>query len=502
MAVARQATYVQQKLQQLLDAQSLGLLSGLGQESQQDISPSSERSSEPSIRTPSRSPPGPIRLSSSPPVSPPSFRQQNTDRSTVSLSTARSSIHRALLQLSELKASESSALDNQQETLLTFLSSLDSLTTKRKGIEQSIKDIEAKHSDQATSRASEDSASEHSSTPVPGSLKDEEARLSSEIHSLETRLYEVKARLSHIRRLRQERENRLAARLSSWRGALADVEKSIHRNVLEGRGLEGLYPFLRHSGRTKREGQGVWSLPRERRTVELVKEEVEGKAEEVAKRKQSVEREEKACVEGAHAWKGVLGKVKAVEQMMGKEMRGLGNRTSSKEKEPSDRPDAAREGMQGVIELMTQTIGELDEELVKAERNGWNPLVCAIGAEAEALKQGKNMLIDALGGAGALSGSSRDPESSMMTARSRFSDQNHNAQQSLESSIQVQKDSAFQQPGSQDLVDFAAAEQGDNTGAESEVERQSFSQPAGEHQDTEDEDEPGPEFLIEQSREG
>ncbi|MCJ1332044.1 hypothetical protein MMC10_008736 [Thelotrema lepadinum] len=501
-AVSRQISFVQQELQKLLDAQSTGLLSGLGREAPHPTAPSTPRSPEPSIRTPSKSPPGPIRLSSPSPASLTQGRRPKGRQHPIPLSTARFSIHKALLQLSKLKASESSALAVQQDDTSTFLTSLESLAAKKKGIEDSIKSIEGEDSDRSAAREGDDTTSEQSFGASPSGLRDEEAHLSSEIHSIETRLYELKARLAHVRRLRQERDNRLAARLSSWKGALTDVEKSIQREVMEGRGLEDVYPSLRHPSRRRKEGQGVWALPRERRTIDLVKEEVEGNATKLSERKEEVEGEGKACVEGATIWKGVVRKVEAVERRMRTEMGSLDDSSTGESPDMANGiPQGAKDGMTGVLKAMDQTVEDLEEEVTAAETKRWNLLVCAIGAELEALKQGRDMLIDALHDAGILLGGmgGAEPDSSMMTARSRFSDSNPKGSPEKTNVGSLEKSPTPETAPTQSLVDFTNSDQENGVDSGPSVEMHPLGRqetaPHGDEED--DDDEPGPDFLVE-----
>ena len=505
LAISRQVTYVRQELQRLLDAQSEGLLSGLGQNPQPDAISLSQHSRKVSKHNPSRLPSLPNRSPSLASSAQTPLRPQNPRRIEDSLGSARKAIQQALQQLSDLKASEASALSLQQESLSEFRSSLRNLVAKRSGIEDSIKKIENERTSGGTAGGDEDTISELSNTRPASTFKSEEARLSSEIHSLETRLYELKARLTHIRRLQQERDNRFAARLSSWKGALADVEKTIRRDLLNGGGLEDVYPALRHSGRRQRDSQGVWSLPKERRTTELVKDEVENKTKEISERKRSVESERMACIAGVDVWGTVLEKVEAVEERMRKEMQKLAQHVAVNGTSPDDdRRESAVEGMEGILEFMTNTTGELDEELARAEKNGWNLLVCAIGAEVEALKQGKMMLQNVLDGGGLSSGGGGDPESSMMTARSRFSERNHSTVKAQQKSDAHQSAGEFQESRSHGgaLVDIAGDDEVGPAGSESAIEMRHFGRSAEELQDTDEEDERPPEFFVEHPLEG
>ena len=243
----------------------------------------------------------------------------------------------------------------------------------------------------------------------------------------------------------------------------------------------------------------MWALPRERRTIELVKEEVEGNATKLSERKEEVEGEERACIEGAGVWKSVIRKVEAVERKMKEEMERLSDSSTREHEHDSNGiPPGARDGMTGVLEVMNQTVGELEEEVATAEKKKWNLLVCAIGAELEALKQGRDMLVDALHGAGISLESEVEPELSMMTARERFSDSNLRASTEKRRTESAETNAAFGRAEPQALVDFASngPENGLDCGPPDKMEPLD-SQESGPHGNDDDDDEPGPDFLVE-----
>ncbi|KAI4149978.1 MAG: hypothetical protein LQ340_004328 [Diploschistes diacapsis] len=493
-AVSRQMSYVQQELQELLDAQSTGLLLGLGKEPLEEPVLANQKPAWVSVRAPSWSPHGPTRLLSLP-ASPSALRRRGQDVPAMSLRKTRSSIHRALLQLSDLKASESSALAVQHESLITFLSLLENLASKKEGIENSIRNIEFDYSGRALGPG-RDTQPSNSTSPI--GLRDEEDRLSAEIHSFETRIYEMKARLAYVRRLRQAQDNKLAARVSSWKGALVEVDKSIQREVLQGRGLEGVYPSLRSTGRRKKDGQGVWALPHERRTTELVKEEVHGKAEEIAERRDGAEKEGRACAAGAKAWESILKKVEAVERKMSHEMQMSSlSKTAEGEGLVEDASSEEDGHMKGVLSLMVLTIKDLGQELASAQRKGWNLLICAIGAELEALKEGRDMLLDAVQVARPPLYGSQDPGGSMGTTGSRFSDHTHNPAPTSKMPGHSQPNGGQDGVDSYALIDHAAPGRLNTAENEPAVEMKSFDGHGRSFHDGEDDDEPGPEFLVE-----
>jgi len=50
-----------------------------------------------------------------------------------------------------------------------------------------------------------------------------------------------------------------------------------------------------------------------------------------------------------------------------------------------------------ILELMDKTVAELEERFAYVEEQGWNLLVCAIGAEVQAFGLGREMLAEMLG---------------------------------------------------------------------------------------------------------
>jgi hypothetical protein len=119
--------------------------------------------------------------------------------------------------------------------------------------------------------------------------------------------------------------------------------------------------------------------------------------------------EGEACMEGAESWKGVVRAVVKVEGALRKEVGRLngaahdeGMRRESMSSNGSGTPargdvGTAEEGMEGVLRQMTIAMKELDEALQHAEEKGWTLLMCAIGAEVEALREGREMLEKAFG---------------------------------------------------------------------------------------------------------
>jgi pyruvate kinase len=109
-------------------------------------------------------------------------------------------------------------------------------------------------------------------------------------------------------------------------------------------------------------------------------------------------------------WKGAVKLVSEFEAGLRREMRGeedegaKSNRKgkgNGKGKEGESPPPAPSEqAMFAQLDKMRAVMAGLEERLHIAEENGWNLLICAIGAELEAFRQAEGMLREALRAAG------------------------------------------------------------------------------------------------------
>ena len=405
LALSRQTAFLQQTLQDLLDAQSNGLLAGLG------------RAPQPAARAKSPASQKDVRLSSPPSRSgsraPPQLHAGGNGRpQDLPLSAARRQIHTTLLSLASVKSTYSTLLASEISSRTSFLAHLDKLVSKKSSLEAEIVSI---------------STGAHGLDGVT-KLEAEEQNLATEIRQLEDRLAEKKARLIHVRRRREEKRNTLDARLSSWKGALGEVERQLNSSATSGRDIDhGLVSTLRQQASdTKNEttgGEDVWSLPQDRRTVEMIREAVETERKLLETHQLEAEKECEACVEGAEVWKGVVRSVRKVEKRLEKELNmlggygaetGIGGSVKDKARSTSfgsattgsdvngalgngNEISTSQEGMKGMLELMGQTAEGLERQLRGVEDKGWNLLVCSIGGELEALIEGREMLEKVLG---------------------------------------------------------------------------------------------------------
>ncbi|MCJ1287452.1 hypothetical protein MMC26_006803 [Xylographa opegraphella] len=399
-ALARQTAHLQRTLQSLLNAQSAGLLAGLGGPPQDippqlpsedlrqrpsasprryhDVEPASseEGSRTPTTRESSVSRAGNTDSYKNAPASthaaeasryrdaPMPMRRRASAQKRVGLQAARKGILRGLYDLMEVKAQEEVVLAAQLSRHDDSLMQMEAAEVKRRGIVGQIEAIErnAREGTEAISK-----------------LEGEERDLERSILETEERLAELRLRLKRVRVKREEGGNRLDARLSSWRAALEDLERG------------GGERWLGDKSTGLRKGKGVWALQAERPTLGLVRESVKEERAGVEEKLDKIEREREACGRGAEVWAEVVTTIAEVERRLKAEL----GRVKSAEKRPGT-GTGAEDGMEAMLQHMTSALSTLSTQLDLAESESWKLLVCSIGAELEALREGRGMLLSAL----------------------------------------------------------------------------------------------------------
>ena len=350
LSLSRQESHIQSHLQTLLDAQSFGLLAGLGRADEGSVGSTTPPSSSAAI---------PPRSKSVTPVRQPKSK-------TVGLRGARRGISRAIDDLAVLKGQQSEILEADLEERGKDLDVIDNFIRKNEGLQEAIQDIEGAPT---TSRI--------------GSLRSEEQALSTEITELETKLYQMKARHRHILREISDLDNSIQSKLSSYRDSLTIAEKEA-RSFLS-------RPPAYVAGLNGNE-KGFWALPTERRTLEMAGEDLRGRRDNLRTRWREAEGERVALEEGSKVWSEVCSMVGEVEQGLREEMRVMHGSVREN--------GNTMVGMGRVLELMDRAKGDIEEKLSVAEKKNWRLLVCCIGAELEAIMEGEGVLRGALEEAG------------------------------------------------------------------------------------------------------
>ena len=354
LSLSRHQVHLENHIQALLDAQSAGLVSGLGHDA-----PYSDGTRTPTSTTTH----SPARSHRNLDLSSPT--RQNVSKP-LRLQSARRGISQAISDLVLLKSQESEVLQAELEKRGRDTALVNGFITKQEGLRSAIEQI----SSQETSRKVQE-------------FRTEEQMLGREIQELEEKLQQMRNRQRYLQREIQALDNSVQAKLSSYQESLRLAEKGA-------RAWLNRKPAGLEDKPGKKEAEGMWALPKERRTLEMAQEWVASEEEEWKTRIEGVEREREALEEGGKVWLRVRQIVVGVEKGLRGEMRGL---EESRRWGRSDEGEGnAREGMTRMLKSMGTAKEEVESLLSLAEEKGWRLLVCCIGAELEALLEGMGVL--------------------------------------------------------------------------------------------------------------
>ncbi|KAI9825913.1 MAG: hypothetical protein M1832_000854 [Thelocarpon impressellum] len=338
LALQRKERQLQRDFQALLDAQSDGLMTGLSSgnpgESLSDVSKSRSLSASG------------MRASRTVPVRQPAKRR-------VGLRAARTGILRAMQELAAVKLDEGAVVEGELRARELVLQQVDEWSRKRAGLQKEIRDINGADDG---SRVAD--------------LRAEDQAVQTEIHELETQLYQLKAKHKHLTLELSQMENSVQARLSSYQASASMVESQIQKFLRDP-------PIPSPSGRDS----PFLSLPPTRRTLEMAKEHWEAEHERRAYEQRQMETERDALEEGAVMWADVVGEVTAFESTLRGELKRGGGLGKTDE----------------ILSQMDRTLAGLESKLEVVEKRDWKLLICCIGAELEAFREGRDLLLEALG---------------------------------------------------------------------------------------------------------
>ncbi|KAH6664707.1 hypothetical protein B0J14DRAFT_607549 [Halenospora varia] len=205
-------------------------------------------------------------------------------------------------------------------------------------------------------------------------LQTEERAVENEIREVEDRLAQMKARRGWLRERIREGINRQEAMLSGYRGALREAENEVKQFL-----KRPPIPVSVVMG----EEEGFMALPVGRRTLGMAGEWWSKELSQLELRKKETENEKMALEEGAKLWKESIKIVNDFEDDLRKQMASGQNH--------------GPEMLEKQIGKMRAVIDKLSQTAKTAEEKKWNLLICAVGAELEAFKEGEAILRRALG---------------------------------------------------------------------------------------------------------
>jgi len=355
LALERTEKAIQNDLQLLLDAQSAGLIQGFGGDVGRDAS-SDAGSSTPTTRS--------LQRSSSRGKSGGIVPVRQPKRRVVGLMGARRGLLKDMGELVAVKREEVGVLVVEIRRREEVLERVDLWGKRIEGVRNQL----SEYSVGVNQAEGEGEAMEISE------LRTEERAVENEIREMEDRLTQMKARKRWLGERIKESVNKREARLSSYRGALREVESEVKE-------------FLKrppiNASIVMGDEEGFSALPPGRRTLGMAKEWWNKEVSQLQLRKQEVEKEKSALEEGVQMWEESISIVTEFEDDLRKQM--ASNEVQDVEK------------LRNQIGKMGGVITKLGETLSIAEERGWNLLICAVGAELEAFKEGEGILRGALG---------------------------------------------------------------------------------------------------------
>ncbi|KAL4899766.1 hypothetical protein BDW74DRAFT_162967 [Aspergillus multicolor] len=350
--VERQAKHIQRNLQLLIDAQSEGLLAGLGgQQPEASVVESYASPSQSQLHSP--------RGASTVPARQP--RQKK-----IGLRAAREGIFASMQDLMRLREEELEIIASRQEDMSHGLTEIEIFTTKRAELERTIAAI----NDDRETRLSKE-------------LRDESSRLEAEIHELENKLAQMKARHRHIVDELSSVENSVDAKLSSYKASLSLLETDVKSFLAS--------PPVKPSAKSTSQ-ENFYSLKPSRRTLEMAQEHWKTEQSNLQHRQEDVDAEIQALEEGSDVWKRVVGDISAFEKRLRASMRRI---VQTQEQSPKDKEAVHQKD--DPVELigkdLERTIDLVERQLDYAQSKDWKLLVCCISAELEALREARELLI-------------------------------------------------------------------------------------------------------------
>ncbi|KAF7959133.1 hypothetical protein EAE96_002649 [Botrytis aclada] len=379
LGLERRERALQAELQMLLDAQSEGLMQGFGGGSNREEHSGSSTPTTRSLqrerdRQGGRSTEG-AHMRTIP------VRQPK--RKSVGLRGSRKGLLKNMGLLADVKVEEGELLAEEIKRRETCIAKMKDWKIRIDEVKREIGEFVS--ADITNTRVSSPNEESHQSPHASKSeedreiaeLRTEERAVENEIRETEDRLLQMKARRSWLADRINERVNQRESRLSSYRGALREVELEVQEFLTRPPAMVSI---------SMGNEEGFMALPPKRRTLEMAEEWWSKEIKSLQARKLEVQKEKEALEDGAKLWEESVQIVVDFEDAL---------RENMKSGKVGD-----IEGLKMQIVKMKKVVGKLAELERIAESKGWNLLVVAVGAELQAFIQGEEILRGALGSMG------------------------------------------------------------------------------------------------------
>ena len=271
-----------------------------------------------------------------------------------------------------LKQEEERVLDLQIQQRKDALDQVDAFTAKQEALQSEIASI-----------------SSESGTQSASDLRAEANNLDVQVRELEDKLFEMKARHRHLIDQAQQLESSVQSKLSSYNASLDLIDKDIKRFLARPPIVQPSSASTRPSTNGDISPESFYSLHLQRRTLDLASEHWQTERETLTRRKEAIRHEQRALHDGGRIWLEVVTEIQTFERHLKAQMQKLSHGSISQHERD--------EGMMDVLSSMDKTIQLLERRLREAEEKDWKLLLCCIGAELEAFREGREILLEASG---------------------------------------------------------------------------------------------------------
>jgi len=211
-------------------------------------------------------------------------------------------------------------------------------------------------------------------------LREEGDAVQSQINSMELQLEDLRSKRRAISMELSRLENTVQSKLSSYTGSLKLLDSKIERALAE-------VP----SAMTTSVPSVFLTLAKHRRTLEMMAEHMNDEEALLKSRQDGAKMEQEALEAGAAIWEEIVSEITFFEGRLKHEIMRLSQPAGHLNNETEDRP-SGDQSVDGLVDQLERVAQSLQVKLEEAETNSWNLLVCAIGAELEALRQGREIL--------------------------------------------------------------------------------------------------------------
>ncbi|EGX91880.1 autophagy Atg28p [Cordyceps militaris CM01] len=387
-AFGRRERAIEQEIQQLLDLQATGLVAGSGRLPDDGDDYSGTGSSTPtgtfystatsksrmtnSLHVPARS----TKDGNVMPV------RQPVGGKPLGLRSARAGLRKAMAALVELKREEDAHVDAALSERKKALIHLSRLSARQNGVNSELHELE-ENQEEPLGKEIRELGSKYNS-------------LTQEIRQLEERLMAMRNQRKFVRDKMEDAQARRDAGLSGYRGALKDIDAELQSMMMHP-SIQPLDPeVFSPPSSPSNDGESLGGveflgLIPERRTPAMATAWWEKEVNVLDQRRRQISKERQALEDGSFVWREVTKLVTRFESSLRQVMKtGASQAPASskgKEKVPSQ-----ENLIRDQLSKMDDVVAQLERCLGQAESEGWNLLVCAIGAELEAFREAQDML--------------------------------------------------------------------------------------------------------------